>query len=209
MERWDDIAAERRALAADLEGLTDEQWATPSLCGDWTVRQVLGHLVVPHVTSMVSFGVEMARCLGSFDRANSRLAIRQAQRPTADLLADLDRFADGRFTPPGFGWQAPLTDVLVHSLDIRVPLGLPLERPVEPWGPALDLIVSKKGARAFARAARPVVRLVATDLDWVHGEGPEVHGTAADLGLALTGRSARVDALSGPGQPALAGWLGS
>ncbi|TMD08817.1 MAG: maleylpyruvate isomerase family mycothiol-dependent enzyme [Chloroflexi bacterium] len=41
---WPVIHEERRALAADLEGLTDAQWATPSLCAGWTVRDVLGHM---------------------------------------------------------------------------------------------------------------------------------------------------------------------
>jgi hypothetical protein len=36
---WPVIHAERAALADDLAALTDEQWAMPSLCGDWTVRQ--------------------------------------------------------------------------------------------------------------------------------------------------------------------------
>jgi len=29
---WPTIHAERKALAADLEGITDEQWAPPSMC---------------------------------------------------------------------------------------------------------------------------------------------------------------------------------
>jgi len=41
---WPLIHAEREALAADLAMLTDEQWATRSLCADWTVRDVLGHM---------------------------------------------------------------------------------------------------------------------------------------------------------------------
>ncbi len=39
---WPLIHAEREALAADLATLTGEQWATRSLCADWTVRDVLG-----------------------------------------------------------------------------------------------------------------------------------------------------------------------
>ncbi len=41
---WPAIHAERAALADDLAGLTDEQWATPSLCSLWSARDVLGHL---------------------------------------------------------------------------------------------------------------------------------------------------------------------
>jgi uncharacterized protein (TIGR03083 family) len=42
---WSLTHAERRALAADLESRSDQEWATPSLCAPWTVRDVLGHMV--------------------------------------------------------------------------------------------------------------------------------------------------------------------
>ena len=35
-----------------FEGLDDEQWSTPSLCPDWTVRGVLVHLgAIEHMLS--------------------------------------------------------------------------------------------------------------------------------------------------------------
>jgi uncharacterized protein (TIGR03083 family) len=42
---WPLIHAEREALADDLASLTDEQWATASLCPGWPVRDVLGHVI--------------------------------------------------------------------------------------------------------------------------------------------------------------------
>ena len=41
---WPLVHAERAALAADLANLTDERWATTSLCTGLTVREVLAHL---------------------------------------------------------------------------------------------------------------------------------------------------------------------
>lgn len=38
------ITAERRRVADLLAGLDDEQWAAPSLCDGWTVREVGAHL---------------------------------------------------------------------------------------------------------------------------------------------------------------------
>src|SRR5699024_7559288 len=47
-ERMDAIATANRRLAADMfDGLSDEQWRTPSLCAGWTVREVAAHLVPP------------------------------------------------------------------------------------------------------------------------------------------------------------------
>jgi len=39
------IADERRRVANLVDSLSPEQLATPSLCGDWTVKQVAGHLL--------------------------------------------------------------------------------------------------------------------------------------------------------------------
>jgi len=35
----------RQALADDVADLTAQQWATPSLCTEWDVHQVLAHLL--------------------------------------------------------------------------------------------------------------------------------------------------------------------
>lgn len=36
---------ERRDLADLLDSLTPEQWATPSLCAGWSVRDVVAHIL--------------------------------------------------------------------------------------------------------------------------------------------------------------------
>jgi hypothetical protein len=71
----------------------------------------------------------------------------------------------------------------------------------------LDLLVTPKAKRGFVPGKIPPLRYEATDVDWSHGEGQVVRGAAADLALALTGRPARLDALSGEGQATLAAWV--
>ena len=44
---WTTVAAERGALADDLDGLSDEQWETPSLCTGWSVHDVLAWVEKP------------------------------------------------------------------------------------------------------------------------------------------------------------------
>ena len=68
MEYWEPIAARRRALADQLDGLPGDRWATPSLCGAWTVRDVVAHLVLPHVVSIPGFAMAMVRAGGRFER---------------------------------------------------------------------------------------------------------------------------------------------
>jgi uncharacterized protein (TIGR03083 family) len=207
VDHWDTIAAERRALADQFATLSDEQWTTPSLCGAWTVREVLAHLVVPHVESFPSFLVTLARCGFSFERANVAMAARQARRPVADLIADLRRHAEGRFTPPGLGVVAPLTDVLVHGQDVRVPLGLPDTAPVEAWVTALEFAATPKARLGFVARPLPAVRWTATDAGTAVGDGPVVQAPAAALVLAMLGRDARAAELSGPGAAAVDAWL--
>lgn len=208
MEHWDAISAERLALADDLDGLTDAQWETPSLCGDWTVRQVIGHLVATPQLSPRRLIVAVARARGSLDKANSALAIREARRATDELIAAIRAMAGERFTPPMFGSEAPLTDIVIHGFDVRVPLGLVRSHPADTLAHVLDFLMTRKARFGFVPRRLPDVRLVATDLDRSWGEGPEVEGTGADLIVTISGRPVRVHALSGPAHPALVAWAG-
>jgi uncharacterized protein (TIGR03083 family) len=58
MERtaiWPTIHAERSALATDLIALRADQWTTPSLCSEWTVREVLAHMTATAKVSPATF----------------------------------------------------------------------------------------------------------------------------------------------------------
>ncbi len=202
MEHWQAIADERRGIADQLNEIGDrevDRWETPSLCGSWSVHQVLGHLVVPLVTTLPAVLLEMLKARGNFDRANDAMARKQANRSPERLLHELRAHAESRFHPPGFGSEAPLTDLLVHGEDVRVPLGITSPGDPTRWIPALEFLLTPKAGKDFRVAGFPEVRLIATDADWQSGTGPELRGTSADLGLALTGRRARLDELSGPG----------
>ncbi len=203
MDTFAEIADERRGLAELVSGLTDEQWATRSLCSAWTVRDVVAHLVVPLEVGMPRFALAMLRARGNFDRANDRLARELARRPVGELVEVLRRKADSRFTPPGMGPEAPLTDLLVHGLDIRRPLGLPRELPPERLRTALTFAVSTPLGGSVTRDTLGDLRFAADDLDWAHGSGPAVTGPAEALLLAVTGRTAALRQLEGDGVPVL------
>lgn len=194
-----EIADERRGLADLLEGLTAEQRATPSLCGDWTVQEVVGHLVVPLQVGIPRFVLTMLVCGGNFDRANTRLARDQASRPYGELIETLRRRADVRFTPPGSGPEAPLTDVLVHGLDICRPLGLSHPVPADRWRTCLGFLTSASAAGLVRKGLVDGLTFRADDVAWSYGAGPTVSGDAGSLALALTGRTVAVDRLAGDG----------
>ena len=155
MEHFDWIADERRALADLLDALTPEQLATPSLCGAWTVQQVFGHLTVPLTVGLGGFAAAMLRARGDFDKANDRLAQTASERGPVALAATLRQYADSRFTPPGSGWLAPLTDVIVHGQDVRRPLGIAHEFASERLRAILDYLVTDAAHRGFVPAGRP------------------------------------------------------
>ncbi len=90
-----------------------------------------------------------------------------------------------------------VADNLTHLLDVTEPLGIDVDVPEERLIASLDLLVTINDWGSKKRAKG--VRLVATDVDWSHGSGPEVRGAARHLILALGGRVAVRDQLSGDG----------
>ncbi|AZL10479.1 maleylpyruvate isomerase family mycothiol-dependent enzyme [Brevibacterium aurantiacum] len=198
MEIFAAIADERRHLADQLADLTPEQQATQSLCEAWTVHDVLAHLTMPLDVSMSRFALAMLMAGGNFDRANRHLTQRQAALPFNDVINLLRDKADSRFTPPGEGPEAPLTDVIVYGLDIRWPLGLPDQLQDERADVALTAAM-KAPASVVKKGVLDGLQFEATDMDWKHGSGPAVLGPTPALLLAITGRAEAVSSLNGDG----------
>lgn len=195
------IAAERRTTADLLDSLSDEQAAIDSLCRGWQVRHVAAHLTMPFTLSTPQMILGMVKRLGDFNRLSDDFAKATADRPVAELAATLRANADHRFTPPGLGAHAPLTDIVVHTLDMRVPLGLPGPGPAPE---ALDEILSFLMTRAATRGFLPKDRVpglcfASDDTGWTAGTGPLVAGPGASLVVAITGRRAGLDGLHGDG----------
>ncbi len=208
MDTWVAVADERHALADVLDGLTETQWQTRTLCGAWTVHAMAVHLVLPLLPGVTGFLTDLVRSRGNFHRASEMgvaRAVGQMQPP--EVVARLRGEAHNRFRPPTMPPEAPLTELLVHGQDITIPLGIDLRRPPERWQVALGFLTGSAARRGFVRGRLPAVRLVAEDADWSHGSGPEVDGTAREIGLALAGRDARLAELSGPGVPLLEAWV--
>ena len=96
------VSAERRRLADSVADLTDEQWATPSLCTAWTVRDVIAHLTVTTRLTVPRLLRAAVRARGSFDRMAVDLAAqRAAAYTTAELVAQLRESADSTRRFPG------------------------------------------------------------------------------------------------------------
>jgi uncharacterized protein (TIGR03083 family) len=198
--------AERTDLLEFVSGLTPQQWDAPTLCAGWRVRDVVAH--------MISYeGLPGRELVRRFAKGRFRLAgvnavgvgELRAARPD-ELLALLEQRLEPNGLTTGFGGRVALLDALIHQQDIRRPLGIPRTIPVERLVPALSFARFAPPIGAFWRARG--LRLVATDLDWSDGRGPEVHGPGEALLMAIAGRRGVVGELTGPGQATLAARIG-
>ncbi len=72
MDIWPVIHAERKALAEDLRDRKADDWATISLCGKWTVRDVLAHMTSAASTAPPVFFARLAGSGFSFDKLQEK-----------------------------------------------------------------------------------------------------------------------------------------
>ncbi|NHA70149.1 maleylpyruvate isomerase family mycothiol-dependent enzyme [Phycicoccus flavus] len=202
-----DAAALARDERADLLGtvraLTPEQWSAPSLCAGWSVRDVVAHVLSYDELGVPGLVATFVRGGLRFDPVNAVALRRYRDHTPADLVALLEAHLEPRGLTAALGGRIGLTDGLVHHQDVRRGLGLPPRTiPAERLREALG--VASSAPTLPSRRLRRGLRLVAEDVGWSLGEGPEVRGPGEAVLLAMAGRSATLDELSGPGAPTLA-----
>jgi uncharacterized protein (TIGR03083 family) len=195
------IANERRQIATLVDGLDGTQLATPSLCAGWDVKTVAAHLACS-VTEGFSVA-RMALRRGSLARANDELARCRAQLPATEIVATLRQRADYRLSPPVFGPVAPFADILIHGGDIRIPLSLPFDPDPEDVALALDFLTGPWPYGFVPLGRLRGISLHGTDIDRSWGNGAEIRGRVSALMMAVSGRTALLDNLAGPGLPLL------
>jgi uncharacterized protein (TIGR03083 family) len=168
-----------------------------------TSRDVVAHMVA---STDMRFQVMFGRLLKSgfnIDRTLSKQARALGELPPAELVTALRAHADFRFTPPGARPANLMADTVIHSQDIRRPLGLPCT--VEPstmTAAASFLAINNFNCKSATRAQG--LRLVATDANWSHGQGSEVRGPLEAIMMAICGRSVALVHLEGVGVELLA-----
>ncbi|WP_322770562.1 maleylpyruvate isomerase family mycothiol-dependent enzyme [Frankia sp. Cr1] len=194
---WPLIHAERAALAADLADLTDEEWATPSLCDRFTVREVLAHLTAGGSLNPMRWLAGVIRCRFDFDKQVAMRLAEQLGTTPVDTLARFGRIITSTTKPP-VPVVAILGETIVHGEDIRRPLGIRGDYPITTltrlaeYYQGSDLVVLTKGRIRG-------MRLLATDGPFATGSGPVVSGSTLALIMAMTGRRIYSDELDGEG----------
>lgn len=192
-----ETTAERERLATLFDDFGSAQWATPSLCAGWRVREVVAHVTMPYRISPVRFFAGLARARFSFNRFADRAA-----RATTRAMSDDDLRAVYRenirnpWQPPGGGAVGALSHDVIHGLDITEPLDLPAPPPSR-----IALVLASAGPRNISYFGVDLAgtRLVATDADLTiggdgkNGDGTPVQLPAKEILLVVTGRRKLAD----------------
>ena len=194
------VSDERHSLADLIGGLSGRRsWLHQVLCFGWDIKTVAaGHIVSTIVDGSAPLLWQGVRH-GSIDRGIDALARRRAVQPASEIAAQLHEVAERPVSPPGVGPLDPLADVLVHSGDIKLPLGLPFDPAQERAVLALDFLT---GPWRFAFTRLNLLRglqLRATNLDRTWRDGAEIRGPVAALMMTACGRTATFNQLDGPG----------
>jgi uncharacterized protein (TIGR03083 family) len=205
---WEAVDAQRLRVADMLDQLTDQEWHHPSLCQGWTVRDVAAHLTLQQVTWGEALRF-MIKYRGNTDRGIHESARERAVvLSTGQIIAEIRDMVGSRRHNFGVSYRETLIDALVHGQDIAVPLGRTLDIPPDMAAEATTRMWTMRFPPPFP-ATRKMngFRLVATDIDWSAGEGPDVHAPVCAIMLVSCGRLVALPELSGPGAADLAARL--
>jgi len=194
---WRLTHRERAAMADTLEELKPDQWTEPSLCTGWSVQVCAAHILAGAEQTKTGFVTGMAKAGFRFNTMIDRDARRLGTLAPAEIIRRL-RARTTTTNGPGTAPAVLLGEIVVHGGDIRYPLGLVHEPSPEA---ILACFETYKGLGfpLGVKQRTEGLRLVATDVDWSHGTGPEVSGPALPLLLAMTGRAAAAAELTGAG----------
>ena len=197
MDVWNAIDAERQALSDDLAKLEPSQWNVQSLCADWKVRDVVGHLIFAANSEWKDFVIGFVKHRGRLNRLLSQAATDIGAASPSNLKKHFADTVGSRNLPPFVKAPCELADIVCHGEDIRRPLGLRRDIPLDTLLAAAAFLQADRGTGTPKRIDG--LQLKATDTDWSFGEGPIVEGPLQSLVLAMSGRADPLDELTGEG----------
>lgn len=195
------VHAERASLAEYLVTLTPEEWHAATWCDKWNVQELVAHLTAAGNITAPHFLAGFIKAGFSFDRTVDRDLRNYNGGTPADVLGRFTSIINSNRKPPGPAYVA-LGEVMVHGEDIRRALGAKGDHPAEHLVTLAELY-KKTGAPLGAKKRLVGLRLVATDVDWSTGEGPDVKGPCMSLILAMVGRTGALADCDGSGIEAL------
>ncbi len=192
--RGSQIAEALNLIGDGLDTLTAVQWATPSLCEGWSVKDTVAHLVWRVGTPSIRMATDVVRASVAGHHANPMESLDDIARGIADsggtdeLRRELRAIAAEKAAGHGRTNTGELVEAVVHGYDALHTLGLRL-----PFPPETTHRVAEASMLTAPRRVRSVLRhrtLVAEDAGWTIGNGSEIMADAASIILFLNGRKA-------------------
>lgn len=201
------MARDERAEMADfLESLQPEQWEQPSLCSGWRVRDVAAHVISYEEHGTVDLLRRLAKARFRPHKLNDVAVTEYNTRDPQELVEFLREHLTPRGATARFRGGVGLVDAVIHHQDMRRALDMPRTVPAERLRYALPFAVTAPPLRGFWKARG--VLLIATDVDWTRGSGPEARGEGEAVLMTLAGRRGVARELTGPGAAVLEERLG-
>ena len=190
------VATQFEALAELLASASDATWNVGSLCDGWRVREVVAHMTMPARYSEAQFMEQLELYGFDFTRLSNEIASRDAGVPSSQLMEDLHSDELHHWTPPGGNYHDALNHVVIHSLDITVPLRRARLASDETIRMILEDLTLGGIHRNFGIEIEGR-SFEAIDIGWTFSSGQLLRGKAEDIALALCGRSVPNGSLEG------------
>ena len=199
MDTWTQVKNGREALGHYLTGLSADDWRKPSLCAGWSAQDVAAHMLVIPTLSKGQVFRAFAGSRFNLDKMNAKLVGKlTATMSPGEIAAATLSSAASHGMPPGLKLPGVLNELVIHSADIAEAVGKPFDLPTEDYVACLDHL--KDVQPVFGTKQRIAgLQLRATDAEWSTGSGPMVTGTSKQLLLAMAGRRAALENLTGDG----------
>jgi uncharacterized protein (TIGR03083 family) len=203
---WSLIHTERARLCDTLASFSPEQWEHFTLCKGWNVHSVAGHVLAGAEQTTGGFLTRLAASGFRFNVMTQNDVVRNAKLSPGELVTRLRATVTTTNHPPA-PISAMLGEVVAHAEDICRPLGVNS-------GVADEALIAT--LQAFVNTGFPLgskkrvagLTISPNDLAWSHGSGPKVEGPGKALVLAMVGRTAVLEDLSGDGVAELTRRLG-
>ncbi len=203
MATWTQAGKARTEFADMIATLTPEQLQQPTLCSEWDARGVASHMAAFVETSLPGFFMAMVKAGFNPEKGLGSMAAKQMSRPVDDVIDSLRTKSTKSAALPVFPEMMTVADVVIHTQDVRRPLGLPGVIDESTLRSVLDFLTTHKMATTLVeRRDLDGIKFNATDMDWSFGTGDEITGTGEALMMAIANRDVTSE-LSGAG---LAKW---
>ncbi|MEV6769327.1 maleylpyruvate isomerase family mycothiol-dependent enzyme [Nocardia sp. NPDC051030] len=191
------VRVQRGVLGGLVESLDDAEWGRASLCEDWSVGDVVAHCVQSHVATPLVLAREWVTAGFRLAVRNERWVTRWRGRSRGEVVGEYRATAD-RLGFPSAELPYALAEVVVHGYDIAWPLGRGIEASSESLVVVADTCC-RTGVFLHSKQRCAGLALRAGDVEWSSGRGREVTGPLASIVMAIAGRGAALEDLSGDG----------